>query len=85
MTVANGILSSAGEVLTLFLIPIGGGIPAGVILAKSRGIEWPVTTLLAKTRASLPQQVPSEVVYGDAAYGTGELQSFLEDAASIRS
>ncbi len=34
------------EVLVLFLIPIGGGIPAGVLLAKSRGIEWPFITLL---------------------------------------
>jgi hypothetical protein len=39
-------LSSAGEVLSLFLIPVGGGIPAGVILAKNRGLVWPVTTIL---------------------------------------
>lgn len=31
------------EVLTLFLIPIGGGIPAGVVLAQKYGIIWPVT------------------------------------------
>ncbi len=42
----NHLFSSAGEVLTLFLIPIGGGIPAGVILAKNRGLEWPVVTLI---------------------------------------
>ena len=29
--------------LLLFLIPIGGGIPAGVVLAHQKGIEWPVT------------------------------------------
>lgn len=29
-------------VLTLFLIPIGGGIPAGVLLARSQHIAWPV-------------------------------------------
>lgn len=39
-------LKSAWEVLTLFTIPIGGGIPAGVLLAKSRGIRWPLMTLL---------------------------------------
>jgi len=32
--------------MTLFLIPIGGGIPAGVLLARSRGIQWPVTMIL---------------------------------------
>ncbi len=28
------------EVFTLFVIPIGGGIPAGVVLARTRGIPW---------------------------------------------
>lgn len=31
------------SVLLLFLIPVGGGIPAGVLLAQSKGIAWPVT------------------------------------------
>jgi hypothetical protein len=39
-------VSSAWEVLMLFLIPIGGGIPAGVLLAKSRSIEWPAMSVL---------------------------------------
>lgn len=34
------------EVLTLFLVPIGGGIPAGVLVARARGIAWPLTMLL---------------------------------------
>ncbi|MBJ6751857.1 hypothetical protein [Geomonas anaerohicana] len=34
------------SVLKLFLIPVGGGIPAGVLLAKAKGLAWPVTTLL---------------------------------------
>jgi hypothetical protein len=38
--------SNAGEVLTLFLIPIGGGIPAGVLLGKTRGLEWPTLAIL---------------------------------------
>jgi hypothetical protein len=31
------------SVLMLFLIPVGGGIPAGVLLARTKGIAWPVT------------------------------------------
>jgi len=27
----------------LFLIPVGGGIPAGVLLAQTNGLSWPVT------------------------------------------
>jgi hypothetical protein len=30
-------------VLSLFLLPIGGGIPAGVLLARSSGLAWPLT------------------------------------------
>lgn len=38
--------SAMQSVLKLFLIPVGGGIPAGVLLAKAQGLTWPVTTLL---------------------------------------
>ena len=34
------------SVLKLFLIPVGGGIPAGVLLASSKGLAWPITTVL---------------------------------------
>jgi hypothetical protein len=34
------LISSMWEVFLLFAIPIGGGIPAGVLLAKNRGIGW---------------------------------------------
>lgn len=34
------------DVLKLFIIPVGGGIPAGVLLAKSKGLTWPITALL---------------------------------------
>ena len=27
----------------LFLLPVGGGIPAGVLLARARGMAWPTT------------------------------------------
>lgn len=30
------------SVLALFLMPIGGGIPAGVLLARSHGLPWPI-------------------------------------------
>ena len=33
-------------VLKLFVIPFGGGIPAGVMLAQSKGVIWPVTIIL---------------------------------------
>lgn len=33
-------------VLKLFVIPVGGGIPSGVMLAQSKGLAWPVTTIL---------------------------------------
>jgi len=36
-------LSDMMSVLKLFLIPVGGGIPAGVLLAKSKGLAWPLT------------------------------------------
>ena len=33
-------------VLMLFLIPVGGGIPAGVLLAGARGMPWAETSAL---------------------------------------
>lgn len=33
-------LTHAWDVLVLFLVPIGGGIPAGVVLAKKHGLSW---------------------------------------------
>ena len=30
----------------LFIIPVGAGIPGGVLLARTRGIAWPVTAAL---------------------------------------
>jgi len=32
-------------VLKLFLLPFGGGIPAGVLLASAKGLAWPITTV----------------------------------------
>ena len=46
MAISGTTLKSSLEVLSLFLIPIGGGIPAGILLAKTRGLEWPLMTLL---------------------------------------
>lgn len=36
--------STTLPVLKLFLLPVGGGIPAGVLLAQAKGLAWPVTT-----------------------------------------
>ena len=36
--------TSMFSVLKLFLLPVGGGIPAGVLLAQAKGLAWPVTT-----------------------------------------
>jgi len=33
-------LSQLSDVFLLFAIPVGGGIPAGVLLAKKYGIDW---------------------------------------------
>ena len=33
-------------VLMLFLLPVGGGIPAGVLLAQAKGLGWPLTAEL---------------------------------------
>ena len=30
-------------VFMLFVLPVGGGIPAGVLLARANGLPWPVT------------------------------------------
>lgn len=42
----TALMKGSIEVFTLFAIPIGGGIPAGVLLAKSRGIPWPGMMIL---------------------------------------
>ena len=34
------------EVFMLFMLPIGGGIPAGVVLANTRGLTWVMMCLL---------------------------------------
>ncbi len=33
-------------VLSLFIIPVGGGIPAGVLLAQKLGLHWALTAFL---------------------------------------
>lgn len=43
---AIGSANNIWDVFLLFAIPIGGGIPAGVLLAKSRGVGWLAMTLL---------------------------------------
>lgn len=38
-------LASSLSVLKLFVIPVGGGIPAGVLLARQRALAWPLMAL----------------------------------------
>jgi len=42
----TGLAQSAAifPVLKLFLLPVGGGIPAGVLLARANGLAWPIVT-----------------------------------------
>jgi hypothetical protein len=35
--------AALASVFKLFLLPVGGGIPAGVLLAQNSGVAWPVT------------------------------------------
>lgn len=38
--------STLFPVLKLFVVPFGGGIPAGVMLAQTKGVAWPVLICL---------------------------------------
>ena len=38
--------AGAWGVLLLFLVPVGGGIPAGVLMARDRSIGWPTMMAL---------------------------------------
>lgn len=42
----SSFLVNAWKVLAVFLIPFGGGIPAGVLLAKKFAFAWPLMMLL---------------------------------------
>jgi hypothetical protein len=46
LTESSNLYTNAKDVFLLFLIPIGGGIPAGVVLGNSRGVSWEVMTIL---------------------------------------
>jgi len=43
MTALPQSMSPMLAVLKLFLLPVGGGIPAGVLLAGANGLAWPIT------------------------------------------
>lgn len=70
-------------VLMLFLIPVGGGIPAGVLLARTMGLRWPVTAglyfvsdlILALAFASTGDML----YYAVIALTTLRLSSYLRD------
>ncbi|MDD2851909.1 MAG: hypothetical protein PHY09_08430 [Desulfuromonadaceae bacterium] len=46
MTVVIPPAADVLSVLKLFIIPVGGGIPAGILLAQAKGLVWPITTVL---------------------------------------
>ena len=46
LKMASNFWRSCGEVLTIFCIPFGGGIPAGVILAEKSRLAWYITAVL---------------------------------------
>ena len=39
-------LTGAWDVFLLFVIPLGGGVPSGIVLAKNRGLHWLVMLFL---------------------------------------
>ncbi len=39
-------LASSCSVLELFVIPVGGGIPTGVLLARGQGLAWPLALIM---------------------------------------
>jgi len=56
-------LQNSWEVFWLFTIPIGGGIPAGVLLAQSRSIAWPWMMVLYFFSDVLLTRVASRVAF----------------------
>lgn len=46
MMFSSAIAKSAWDVFLLFVIPVGGGIPGGVILGAKRGLAWPLLMVL---------------------------------------
>jgi len=61
--------SNAWGVLTLFVIPWGGGIPAGVLLARDHGIVWPITLLLYLVSDLILAFVFEPILLAFVAYG----------------
>ncbi len=39
-------LTNSLKVLSLFIIPVGGGIPAGILVAQAKGLVWPLTLFI---------------------------------------
>jgi hypothetical protein len=44
--VTNQFLNDAWQVLVLYCVPIGGGIPAGVVVANNKGLGWPIMMII---------------------------------------
>ena len=46
LVMSSQFFSNVWEVFLLFNIPVGGGIPAGIVLAQKRALAWPVLVVL---------------------------------------
>lgn len=71
------------SVLKLFLIPVGGGIPAGVLLAKSNGLAWPVMSLIYLV-SDIILAVVFEPILRALAFICGKIQFLHRFAAAIK-
>lgn len=69
------------SVLKLFIIPVGGGIPAGVLLAQTRGVTWPLVALLYLV-SDILLAVAFEPILRLLAFVCGKVQ-FLDRFGSI--
>ena len=72
------------SVLKLFLLPVGGGIPAGVLLAQAKGVAWPVTAALYLV-SDIVLAVAFEPVLRLLAWCAGKVPFLTRFTAALRS
>ncbi len=71
------------SVLKLFLVPVGGGIPAGVLLAQAKGLAWPATTLLYLV-SDIILAVAFEPILRLIAHACGKVPSLTRISAAMK-
>jgi hypothetical protein len=72
------------SVLELFLLPVGGGIPAGVLLAQAKGVAWPITTALYLV-SDIALAVAFEPILRLLAWVAGKLPFLARFGAAMKS